>query len=312
VRRTSSMTMTWPDGRLGALALEGSARDLLTIQLEQPPRVLTEVRLKVRIAPDRHIIDLSADPPCPAQAGLVGLPSISGFRAQLATMLKAEADSGSPLYLLLDDIAGSSLISTWAWTRWPETQLIQDRAHADKRLSMEGICSGFAPGSSALIPDGHRQSAADVHSLVHPDDPQGWHTLPPDEGVSMRRARRMDVWQNEGSIRVDAMFQDSATAPGDRREAVHEYHLAGVAEARGGRLVEIVADPRVLPYPECPAAAGNVGLLLGTSLRNLRARVMERLCRTSGCTHLNDALRALAEVPQLAARLRQEPKANGN
>jgi hypothetical protein len=35
----------------------------------------------------------------------------------------------------------------------------------------------------------------------------------------------------------------------------------------------------------------------------LRHVVLERLARTKGCTHLNDALRALAEVPVLAERL---------
>jgi hypothetical protein len=31
--------------------------------------------------------------------------------------------------------------------------------------------------------------------------------------------------------------------------------------------------------------------------------VLQRLARTEGCTHLNDALRALAEVPILLAQL---------
>jgi hypothetical protein len=38
-------------------------------------------------------------------------------------------------------------------------------------------------------------------------------------------------------------------------------------------------------------------------LRGLRASVLATLRDTDCCTHLNDALRALAEVPVLAARL---------
>ena len=38
----------------------------------------------------------------------------------------------------------------------------------------------------------------------------------------------------------------------------------------------------------------------------LRDVVLERLATTNGCTHLNDALRALAEVPALIEELRSE------
>ncbi len=38
----------------------------------------------------------------------------------------------------------------------------------------------------------------------------------------------------------------------------------------------------------------------GTALRSLRAEVIERLRSSDCCTHLNDGLRALAEVPILA------------
>jgi hypothetical protein len=55
---------------------------------------------------------------------------------------------------------------------------------------------------------------------------------------------------------------------------------------------------------ECPSAAARALDLLGAPLAELRNVVLERLARTSGCTHLNDALRALAEVPVLLAGLR--------
>lgn len=60
---------------------------------------------------------------------------------------------------------------------------------------------------------------------------------------------------------------------------------------------------RVLPFGTCPAAARNVDLLLGEPMRGLRHRVLELVVGTDGCTHLNDALRALAEVPVLVAEL---------
>jgi hypothetical protein len=42
--------------------------------------------------------------------------------------------------------------------------------------------------------------------------------------------------------------------------------------------------------------------MIGTPLRELRQEVLERLRGTLGCTHLNDVLRALAEVPQMLAK----------
>ena len=54
---------------------------------------------------------------------------------------------------------------------------------------------------------------------------------------------------------------------------------------------------RVPAFEERPAAAPNAAWLAGASARDLRSEVLERLQRTNCCTHLNDALRSLAEVP---------------
>ena len=67
-------------------------------------------------------------------------------------------------------------------------------------------------------------------------------------------------------------------------------------DAATGTLIAAEATPLVLPYVECPEAAPNAGRLVGTPLRTLRAEVLERLKNADCCTHLNDALRALAEV----------------
>ncbi|HEY2659678.1 MAG TPA: DUF2889 domain-containing protein [Caulobacteraceae bacterium] len=120
----------------------------------------------------------------------------------------------------------------------------------------------------------------------------------------MRRARRIDVWVDD-LIRIDAAFQDSATNPQGGRTAVHEYRLTAAADPGSLKLLAVYAEPRVLPYPECPAAAANVTRMIGTPLPDLRERVLNDLRGTAGCTHLNDALRALAEVPALVQRLRQ-------
>jgi hypothetical protein len=119
----------------------------------------------------------------------------------------------------------------------------------------------------------------------------------------MRRARRIDVRVEDGNVLVDAMFQDSSTTPDGGRDAVHEYTLTATANRATGVLVSVDPVPHVLPYAECPLAVRNVDTLVGTPLEELRAVVLERLAGTAGCTHLNDAMRALADVPYLVSRL---------
>jgi hypothetical protein len=85
--------------------------------------------------------------------------------------------------------------------------------------------------------------------------------------------------------------------------AVHEYRLLATADRSTGVLLSVDAQPRVLPYVECPMAAPNASWLVGTPLRQMRREVLERLRGEDCCTHLNDALRALAEAPILAAAL---------
>ena len=63
------------------------------------------------------------------------------------------------------------------------------------------------------------------------------------------------------------------------------------------------ATPRVLPFPECPWAAHHTSQLVGHPVRTFRTDVQETLTEMECCTHLNDMLRCLAEVPALAAAL---------
>ena len=114
----------------------------------------------------------------------------------------------------------------------------------------------------------------------------------------MRRARRIDVWCDT-LIHIDAHFQDSATTPEGSRVALHEYRIRATADPVSLALLSLEAEPRVLPFAECPAAAPNAGRMVGKSLTALREAVLDELRGVAGCTHLNDALRALADVPLL-------------
>jgi hypothetical protein len=246
------------------------------------------------LRPRRVIAEIWSEPSRPELAALVGGRAGGGLRSLLATAVPAERAAGTPLHLLLDDLSGASLIADLAKTLWlPDgADAVQDPA------TMVGVCTGFRPGSSALRPGGGPRPRP-VPPLRNPDDPAGWHELPDLAEPSTRRARRIDVALT-GVLEIDAMFQDNATLPGGGRAAVHEYRVQATADPVTGRLLTLTAEPRVLPYPECPLATGNLDRLLGLSLTGLRTEVPRALPGVHGCTHLNDALRALTDVPALA------------
>jgi hypothetical protein len=218
----------------------------------------------------------------------------------------AAAAAGTPLYQLLDDVPGATLVSGAAWQRWYDMdRYLEIKADVRQRV-MTDVCAGYQHGSSALQPDGtlrwsqHRTPAPDIDAV---DDDLAWHRHACPEGVAMRRARRIDVRAAGPVIHVDAFFQDSSTLPAGGRQAIHEYTLTARADLETGTVRAVTPVPRVLPYDECPLAVGNVGVLAGLPLRDLRGAVLERLRGPLGCTHLNDMLRALADVPDLARHL---------
>lgn len=310
VRRTSTLDGTWPDGWGAQLRLDGRARDAVTHSSAGAPVVVGEATASIGIGGNRTIEDIRADPDSAGLQQLVGCRGGGYLRAALAEFLPHELDGGTPLYLLLDDISGGSLVAGFAWTQWTDTW---GRAGDTRppRPNMEGVCIGFAPGSSALTEqrsDVMTHRVQIVRKLVNDDDRFGWHELTELPPVSFRRARRIDAWRDpvDGTIMIDSGFQDSAGHPEHGRIAVHEYGLRATADPDTLTITTVDADPRILPFLSCPNAVDTAAAVVGTPLRDLRSTVLERLSKTSGCTHLNDALRALAEVPLLLGQLNAE------
>ena len=303
IRRTTTIDMTWPRGGFGSqLRLTGSARDAVTTDPAAPPQVVVTASTDVGVGPSRVIESISATPDTPNLDALVGCRGGGYLRAALDQHLPTLRPSGAPLYLLLDDISGTSLIAGVAWSRWIEwpPKLPPDMPSPGR--NMEGVCIGFRPGSSALTDMEGRAMLNRMRAigpLHHEDDEHGWHEIAELPHVATRRARRIDVWRaDDGSVVIDAGFQDSVGDPDHERMAVHEYEVRATASA-DGILTSLDPVPRVLPFRECPSAVAGAQALVGTPLSELRQAVLERLARTNGCTHLNDAIRALADVPHL-------------
>lgn len=168
---------------------------------------------------------------------------------------------------------------------------------------MDNICTGFTVGGSGFKPDGTpdnvNQSFTAVGPLENPDDPLGWHLMPYQEGPQKRRARRIDLWREDGLIKVDAGFQDSGSNPQGGRTAVHEYRVFAEINPDSGQLLALQALPLILPYRECPGASVKATRMIGRNVAGFRDAVLETLPGTMGCTHLNDVLRALADIPAL-------------
>jgi hypothetical protein len=293
------MEMSWPQGQYGSTQISGRGRDIFSGDPARSPQVLAEASLSARVSPAKIIEQIHTTPALPGLNRVIGAHAVVGFRGKLRDSVDLEALGGGSLIVLLDDLVGCNVISAGVWMRWPSGQAAKAHKTAERRQSMEGVCIGFRTGSVALASGHVEQAMATVPPLTHPDDPEGFHALWPDVGISLRRARRIDIWHaNDGTVHVDTMFQDSCTVP-TGRDAFHEYCLTATIDPVRKRLITICADPRVLPYPECLGAPANLGIVEGTPLRDLRSIVLQRLRGTLGCTHLNDATRALAEVPDL-------------
>lgn len=313
IRRSSTISTTWPDGAGNPMLMIGQARDLVTGAEGTEAVVQAEGSFTILASPRREILSISSTPEIPALQKLVGQRAGGNLRMLLASTVPREKAAGTPLYLILDDFSGASLVAHWAWSRWMADYAEAERetgarAAKGKRGTMEGVCIGFKPGSSALNPDGSNneslQGSTPVPSMVNPADPLGWHSIVEQTGVGMRRARWIDVWVEDGKIQMDLGFQDSATDPQCGRVAVHEYLATATADLESFELLSLTVDPRILPYQECFGAVPLAQRVRGTFLHELRLKVLQILPGTLGCTHLNDVLRSVAEVPQMVRALR--------
>jgi hypothetical protein len=319
VRRTVTVDILRPHGLDAELVLIGRGRDLLTAA-DGTTRVLdaAEVEATIDYADAQRVTAISSDPAIPDLEQLVGRSSSTGFRAAIDVAVAGHDVVGRPVYQLLDDLPVATLISGYA----PQHAMAQSDTWADatKRTPMhktapEGLamlqqadlCAGWKAGGTIMQGFAENNppvvTGPDAPSLDDGDDPSAWHELPgplPVDG--MRRRRRIDVLPSaDGSTwSVDAHFRDSYNDEWGET-VVHEYTMRATVDAASETVLDAEATPRVLPWFECPEAAASAGRLAGRSLASLRAGVRAEFLGASTCTHLNDMLRALADVGVLAA-----------
>lgn len=310
VRRTTSIDVHWPGKKVSAnMHFDCRGRDVYTGDPAAPALVLAEDHMLAQLSRDRTIENIEVTPEREYVRHLVGARGGGHLRKALNEVLPDRSEADAPLYLLIDDLSGASLVAMWSLSLWIPFEKMVDRPSAPK---MEGVCIGFRPGASSLTEDGSPKGSRNLTAVVplpNPEDPTGWHALPEFDGAHFRRARRIEVWHADDLIQIEAGFQDSGSRPEGGRVAVHEYTLRATADPDTQTLISVEAIAGTLPYTSCPAAPGNIHRLIGTPMSDLRQAVVEHLAGTEGCTHLNDALRALAEVPALFAALQAKKAA---
>lgn len=310
VRRTSHLLMTWPGGYGTDLHIEGEGRDLAT-PWAGPAEVLAGANLAVTISPEREVRSLTLEPGPDHIHELVGVRAGGGFRRALAEAFAAGTDRHPLSYFLIEDLPTAGLISTFALSRQPE--LLEAFYEVSRRPAsqVEGVCSGYRPGGLAIR--GRQaginldQNIAIIDALEDDGDPLAWHQFQAPSEAAMCRRRRLDVWAESDQYVVDAMFRDNTWEPDGQEAIVHEYGLSATIDAEALTLTSLQATPRVLPYPECPLATDELRRCIGFDITTLRVSILGTLRGIDSCTHLNDMLRSLAELPSLLRHVERRP-----
>ncbi len=296
------------------MRLSGRGRDLLTPASGDPrPIALHEMTMEVE---DQKITSFDVRPHREAIGALIGANSSRQFRALVDNVLPHDKEAGTPLYFMLDDVAIVSRIGGMAWSQH-RLPVVSQEAEDSKQLNAvrdrirrgPTLCSGLRTGGYNDI--SFDEGIAWPHyfriagDLDYPGDPWAWHELDVPPQVCFRRRRRIDVWPNPSSdsIEVDAHYRDSVWGDKHTELSLHEYSLQVSIDRGSHALLSLTVTPRVLPFPECPSAAEHATNLVGMNVEDFRTTVVDRLRGLECCTHLNDMLRGLAEVPALVRML---------
>jgi hypothetical protein len=306
-RRTTSIDTSRPTGLEHGSVVDGRARDIVTGPSGAVDRH-HEQRMLAHIAPNRELMAIEADPPEPRLPELLGTPVGPGFRARMAELLPDHARDQTLLYALLDDLPGATLVSGYAILRG-SSDTPAARASEQHVRASEDMCAGWARDATIVVTFREKGSVPTpigpgAPRLERDDDPLSWHPMDPLPREATRRRRRLDLLPpdpDSGRRLFNSHFRDSYRDAQGAESVVHEYVVDGSLDETGGRLGLVRADPRVLPWVECPGAIGSAARMAGRPLAELRSQVRTEFVGTSTCTHLNDTLRFLSDLIPLHA-----------
>jgi hypothetical protein len=303
------------------LELAGSARDVRGGSEVGSPIVVNQASIRARFDSGRVLVALETEPEAAWAETMVGQRSGSGFRRYLDEATPPGAGS-SLVRQLLEDLPAAALISGYSSLR-----LARRLGGAPGSLTPPGVldrmtdlCSGWRAGGLAveMVSAGEGvpvQDTPHAPDLAASAEPNAWHEIPVLSADWMRRRRLVDVSFDEDfavtrSAGIWAMFRDTVGESDGSESVLHEYSVTGrlIWSPEGVELASIRADPRVLPFVECPAAASEVVALEGRLLRDLPRAVPDVLFGVASCTHLNDLLRNIGGMAPVLEAFRREPR----
>ncbi|WP_332880709.1 DUF2889 domain-containing protein [Streptomyces sp. NBC_00564] len=303
LRRTSSIDMLRPGGVDGELILSGRARDLLTGP-DGRATVVAEAAVHARVDYAGHfaLTEIRTTPELPGAQDLLGASVSAGFRSRVGRALPEERERATLTHLLLDDLPGAALVSGYAVGAGNER--ISKRDTGPYALQQADICSGWRSDGTMLLEIGRTGTMPTVQGPLAPvlepdDDPWSWHHTGPLPAYGMRRRRRLDLIDGR-PLALDVFYRDTHMSPDGVETVIHDYAVDGRIDPATLEILALKAEPRALPWTECPAAAAGAGRLVGRTVDGLRRWVRAELTGTSTCTHLNDALRSVEDVDTLA------------
>lgn len=286
----------WTDTVM-TLEIRGAVRDVVHDPGRSEVAVLDAADMDAVLDDDRNLVQLDLTPDVDTSSVLGG-PVTGGFRGDALELVD---HPGAPAGVLLRDLPTAIVIlAGYARMRSLQQSGVPGGKLTPPELlgSMADICSGWR--SDGVMAESIRagRGVPFQDCPTAPDLGDGWHDLGALAADWMRRRRRLDLVPTDDGYHLDAMFRDSFAAPGGDEEVLHEY---GIEAELDHELVirRMVARPHVLPFVECPWAADSVGALAGTHVEELRPATQEHLSGRAGCTHMNDLIVAIADLPHL-------------
>jgi hypothetical protein len=248
------------------------------------------------------LLSLETTPSSEASAALVGRRVAGGFRAALGDLRSGSARTRF-LRRLLWDLPILAQVSH-------QTALLDHPAiDGDVRVPVAGAdqCSGWRSGGEMLTRiashDGvlRMELGPSVRQPLLPAEIWGG-TLEALAPWATRRARATAVSRTAAGVEVRLWFRDSYADPDGVERALHQWWVSAVLDGRG-RLTGVSGTAGQLPWLECPWAAHSALALEGLEPEAVEHAVAQDFRGIGTCTHLNDTLRTLAELPDLLGRL---------
>lgn len=303
IRRTTTIDTARPNGVLHDVEIDALGRDLLTLGDGSTTELDTATVSALVGHEDRTLSTVNAGSDLD-MSDLLGFGVSAGFRDRLNAAYPEGKSSHSARYQILDDFPTAFLVSGYAIGAAG-----QQPKRTGARLQVPDLCAGFAVGATILTEEEATNQIPVVTGPVASPlletnkDSQAFHTVAPMAAHGMRRLRCIDLWRDGSLVMIENYFRDSHMSPEGVETVVHEYTVDATFDPRTAMFVSSDAIVHTLPWLECPLAAASAARVNGLAAEGLRAFVRVDFTGPSTCTHLNDTLRAMEDVPALAAQL---------